>query len=92
MGESDFTDGGNRIKTLVKGVGKREVPNANRPFNIELSGWVGKSGETSTLGPKESDRLFVAAVVGFFFLLRISELANLKFGDLVFENTPVGDD
>ena len=37
-GEMDFAAGGNRIRTLLKGVGKRKVPNAKRPFSIELFG------------------------------------------------------
>lgn len=49
-----------------------------------------KSPETSRMNSKENECLFAAAVVGFFFLLIISELANLKPSDVVFENTPRG--
>ena len=47
--------------------GKREIPNAKRPFNIEFLEKMKAEAELGEKNNSESQQLYVAAVVGFFF-------------------------
>ena len=87
-GKLDFSKGGTRIQTLLKGIEKREIPNAKRPFNIELLEWMKREKEKEKF--EENEKVYMAAVIGFFFLLRVSEIANITRDDVSIEDTPRG--
>ena len=88
-GKMDFMMGNNRAKALIKGVEKRETPGAKRPFNLELLVWM-KENKFGEISRREQTTLYSAAVVGFFFLLRVSEIAALRPSDISVEDTPKG--
>ena len=90
-GKGDFTAMGLRVKTLVNGVSKREVPNAKRPYNIELIQEIKKKIDESGNPNQQGDAMIFAAVVmGFFFLLRVSEIANIRRSDITIEDNDNG--
>ena len=76
-GEGDFAPTCSRIKTLLKGVGKREDPNAMRPYNVELIAHMQKE-VTSQTGQRnvETETLFAATVFGSFSYLRFQNYHN----------------
>ena len=91
-GKSDFTACGTRVKTLLRGIDKREAPNAKRPFNLELLEWMMRDARESLAGPgtDEKETIFAAAVLGFYFLLRVSEIAQVRRSDITVESTGKG--
>ena len=89
-GKGDFLIVGARVKALIKGVEKRERPNSKRPFNIELLEKMLAEVEMEERKNFEHDQLYVAAVIGFFFLLRVSEIGEIRGGDIRLEETSKG--
>ena len=89
-GKCDFTLCEARVKTLLKGAGKRESPNAKRPFNVELLTWMQKRVKDDPNASVERNTLLTSAVLGFFYLLRVSEIAQVRRSDITIGETPKG--
>ena len=86
-GNVDFTLQAHRAKAMMKGLKKREGVVRKHPFNTDLLRWmqselVAKSGDRNGSRGSMYMELFAACVLGFFYLLRISELGNLKWEDI----------
>lgn len=91
-GKGDFTVMGTRIKALLSGISKREIPSAKKPFNIELiEDMKNRLTEQAKETSEEMHTLFASAVVGFFFLLRVSEISQIRKADITFESTLRGE-
>ena len=64
---------------------KNKAANRRFPFNTELLEYGRKTlGVGNQVDTQESDRMRVAALIGFIFLLRASGLAALEWRDIMF--------
>ena len=82
-GKADFTKSGSRYKRLLRAIRSKTAPKTKTPFPFELveeaAGWLNSPMCSHTL--KES---VVALFLSSTFLLRGSEMANLKWKDIRF--------
>ena len=82
-GNVDFPIQSHRAKAMMKGLKKREGVLRKHPFNTDLLRWMQtelvKKGEerNSGIGSMYLE-LFAASVLGFFYLLRVSEIEALR--------------
>ena len=82
-GNVDFPLQAHRAKAMMKGLKKSEWVVRKHPFNTDLLRWmhselIVKSGDRNGGRGSMYMELFTACVLDFFYLLRISELGNLK--------------
>ena len=93
---SGFPDWGKwagRYKQVLSSVAKKDVAKRNYPFNLELMTWVYrefghpiKEEIEGGMGcPPSKYELCAAMTLGFFFLLSIGELGNLRMRDVRIE-------
>ena len=85
-GNVDFTLQAHRARALIKGLKKREGMVRKQPFNTDLP-WrthkelVCKSAARIAWSESMHFELYAARILGFFYLLRISELVGIKWED-----------
>ena len=89
-GYPDFGKWSCMYKQVLNSIAKGDTTLRNYPFNLELMKWAKE--EVSTPGKHPESRLnstgagiFAAVSVGFFFLLRINEIENLRMKDIRIE-------
>ena len=79
-----------RYKQVLNNVAEKDVARRNYPFNLELTNWIYSDfgspiGLDSFGGGTDNSvkfELCAAMTIGFFFLLRVSELENLRMRDI----------
>ena len=83
-GFPDFSKRSDRYKQVLKSVGKGDVTIRNYPFNLELPQWV-KNEVVNREDPNSPEtkknhgvKLFAILTAGFFYLLRVSEIENIR--------------
>ena len=88
-GYPDWGKWSGRYKQVLNSVAKKDVVLRNYPFNLELMSWIyrdfGHPITEDTLGGDHYSSKFelcAAMTIGFFFLLRVSELGNLRMRDI----------
>ena len=79
-------DWGPRIRTAAKALKRNQEGKRKRiPVTTRMLEWLAKKlrlGQAGTSADPEEIRIWIAIVVGFFFLLRVGELQDLNFEDL----------
>ena len=86
-GGVDFSLQSHRAREMVKGLGKLEGAMRKKPPNMDFLRWthgwlVCKSDARSNGAGSVRFELFAACMIGFIYLLRISEIGSLKWGDI----------
>ena len=76
-GLCDFSLKAFRTIALTKGIAKSHKRNRKRPFNADLPRWAMKALGVN-LGQCPGLELVTSSILGFIFLLRISEIGNLE--------------
>ena len=82
-GKADFTKSGNRFKRLLRAIKLKTVPKEKTPPPSELVQELAELSKEPT-GGEMSEQSIVAIVAMFSFLLRGSEMANLRRCDVRF--------
>ena len=86
-GFPDFSKRSGRYKQVLKSVGEDDITMRNYPFNLELTQWVKdevatrKADGISRPETNHGAEQFAAMAVGFFYLLRVGEIDNLRMKD-----------
>lgn len=91
-GAEDFALYATRAQTLPEGLEKRGLPYAKRQFDADLIAWMAEHMEADDQGNhNERGAIFESAILWFFFLLRISEISQIRKSDIKIETANVGD-
>ena len=89
-GYPDFSKRAGRYKQVLKSIARKLVVKRNYPFNLELLQITNqKLGEPDSR-TTEQNAILAALLVGFFFLIRVSEIENLRACDAKIEKQEDG--
>ena len=86
-GRADFSDGGGRFKQVMKSLKRKHKIKRKRPVTYEMLHWLYREFWLIDHSSEARFEIMCAILLGFFFLLRISEIEQCTW-----ENSTLGKD
>ena len=91
-GLDDFTKFGGRYQQVLKGMRREHKTNRKIPFSVDMIDWIYTHYLAVDMANTARAELYAATVIGFFFLLRVGELENLRRSDVTLAKDENNDD